>query len=183
MVLVNEELEKQSQTQIQTQTQTHPQVQDEEEPNYEEKAKTYETFGNLEGFKRAFFNKDYETATNELNAKPYLYFLAKYKYGNDNDGRPDFIAKNLNTGFVKELEDVRKYFTVCFRCYLVDSEEKKYSYTSYWVVNTPSMKEILGSRYDDYEWVQVMNDNNEDFIRIMKQKDGEDNVISEKYLH
>lgn len=74
------------------------------------------TVCDLEEIKRAFFSKEYDTAFGLLKEQNLKFYKASYKYTSDNDNKPDFIAKNLVGGFVRNLEDFSKYFLVCFRC-------------------------------------------------------------------
>lgn len=52
--------------------------------------------GGLESLKREFFNQNVP-ATSEMHTVPFGFYKGVYKYGSDMDGRPDFIARNLNT--------------------------------------------------------------------------------------
>jgi Mg2+ and Co2+ transporter CorA len=116
--------------------------------------------------------------------------MAKYKYSSDKDGVPSFAAKNLVGGFVRNLEDYRKYLMVCFRCHQINSENEptKYKYMSYWVVNTnESLQNVIGSFHEDFEFTRVDVENIDSFLKtIERTKDDEiemTNIIAEKYLH
>ena len=110
-----------------------------------------------------------------------------YKYSSDNTGRPSFVAKNLLRGFVQGLDDYRKYFMICFRCILVNKETNEYRYPSYWVVNTnDDLKTILGSQYDDYDFIAVTEP--EAISKLLKkmernEDENDDALIGEVYLH
>jgi hypothetical protein len=151
---------------------------EEVEVNYEDPVEKFQTFGNLEKSKQAFFNKKYDTFESELAKIPCKFFEATYKFSSDMDGKPSFIASNLNSGLVKELDDMRKYFLVVFRCVKTDTG---YTYTSMWISNTPDVQCIYKSRYDDFEWTDVSSDAPADFLARFRPTDGE--VVSEKYVH
>jgi hypothetical protein len=156
---------------------------EEVEETYIDPVTKYSTIGNLENAKRAFFNNDYDGFIKEINEKPYKFFVCNYKYSSDFDGRPDFIARNLNRGFVKDLEDNKKYFMSVFRC--VKKEEKVYDYKSLWIVNTnDEISSILGSRYEDFSWTEITDDINKNtFFCDFKKQEENDNIVSEDYLH
>lgn len=119
----------------------------------------YSTVTNMEDIKRAFFNKDYATFRSLAKEHPFAYYKATYKYSSDNSGRPAYVAKNLLRGFVQQLDDYRKYLMVCFRCVVIDVDACTYTYQSYWMVNSRDpISTILGSLYDDYEFVKVEGD-------------------------
>lgn len=149
----------------------------------------FTTIGNLENSKRGFFNNDFELFTNELKEKPYKFYNVSYKYFDDFTGRPSFIARNLNRGFVKDLEDFRKYFFVVFRC--KEISEKTYEYSSKWIVNTTDdIKNIIGERYDDFEWKEVnsaditeFNNFINDFMKLEKDDEDVPGLVSEDYVH
>ncbi len=158
-------------------------MSDIEEENFNEPVVKYTTIGNLENAKKAFFNSDFETFKKELTSKPYKYYKCNYKFNDDYEGRPTFVARNLNNGFVKELDEFRKYFMVCFRCDEKEPNTKKYNYTSLWIVNTTdNIEKIISSRYDDFEWNEItIEDSNNSFFDEFKKTD--DIYISEEYLH
>jgi len=149
----------------------------------------YSTITNMEDIKRAFFCKEYETFRQLVREQPFKYYKANYKYAEDNTGRPAFVAKNLLRGFVQSLDDYRKYLIVGFRCVShVDIDNvTHYRYPSYWVVNSnDELKTILGSFYDDFDFISV--EQPERIVRMLrrmeKNDDENDNdLIGEVYLH
>ena len=157
---------------------------DDDEPIKEVKP-VFSTITNMEDIKRAFFSKDYDTAYQLIRQHPFKFYKANYKYADDNAGRPAFVAKNLLRGFVQSLDDYRKYLMVGFRC--ISIVENRYSYPSYWIVNSnDDLKTILGSIYDDFEFIPIVEE--ERIIRMyrnmQKNEDETDEaLIGEVYLH
>jgi hypothetical protein len=152
----------------------------EKEEVYEEPKITIKTVCDLEEIKRAFFSKEYDTAFGLLKEQNLKYYRALYKYASDNDNKPDFIAKNLVGGFVRNLEDFSKYFLVCFRCY---KNENTFNYPSLWIVNIDpenTMQDVMGTLYDDFEFIDEKNI--DEFLNDLQKKD-EENLLLEKYLH
>jgi hypothetical protein len=169
-------------------TKEKPKEEDDEDEDVPKEVKpVYSTIANMEDIKRAFFSKEYETATDLINQHPFKFYKANYKYSKDNTGRPAYIAKNLLRGFIQGLDDYRKYFMICFRCILVDKEVNEYSYPSYWIVNTNDyLKTVLGSIYDDYEFITVEGDATiSNMIKKMEKNEDETDeaLIGEVYLH
>jgi hypothetical protein len=149
-----------------------------EDENYEIPEKKFTTITNMEEIKRAFFNKDYELFEELIKKFNFKYYRADYKYSNDKDGAPEFIAKNLVKGFVRNLDDYRKYFMVCFRCY---KNENNYSYPSLWIVNSnDDIKNIIESIHDDYIYTEESNI--PVFLKDI-QKIEDENCIEESYVH
>ena len=160
---------------------------DDEDDLPKEVKPVYSTITNMEDIKRAFFNKEYESFHTLVRQHPFKFYLANYKYSSDNTGRPSYVAKNLLRGFVQGLDDYRKYLLVCFRCILSNKENNEYVYPSYWIVNSnDELKTILGSLYDDYDFVMI---NNEEAIckllKEMEKNEDENDValIGEVYVH
>jgi len=147
----------------------------------------YSVITNMEDIKRAFFSKEYNVAHELIKQHPLKFYKANYKFSSDNIGRPAYVAKNLLRGFVQGLDDYRKYFMICFRCILVDNEKNEYRYPSYWIENTnDDLKTILGSMYDDYDFIMVEGDEaiNKMLKRMEKNEDENDEaLIGEAYLH
>ena len=130
---------------------TTPDKNEEEEEVYEEPVKKFDTITNMEDMKRAFFNGDYPVFEELFKAHPFNVYKMNYKYNSDKDGAPDFSAKNLLKGFVRNFDDYRKYFMICFRCMKAETSNT-YRYDSYWIVNTNSpVQEIIGSTWEDFE--------------------------------
>ena len=117
------------------------------------------------------------------NTNLSLYF-ANYKYSSDKDGAPDFVAKNLIGGFVRNLEDYKKYLMVCFRCYQICTS--KYKYKSLWIVNTTEpLNNVIGSFYEDFDFVKVDEIEIDNFLETIKRSNesNDSNLLIEKYLH
>ena len=151
-------------------------MEEDNDVTYNDPVVKHDTIGNLEGAKHAFFNGNLDEFVTEMKSKEYKYYKATYKYWDDYTGRPDFIARNLNRGFVQNLDDKRKYFLTCFRCN--ETEPKTYQFVSYWVVNTSDHKKVLDSTYDDFDWEDVTFD-----VFFENFKRNPDNCVTEDYLH
>lgn len=160
--------------------------EDEDEGPKESKP-IYSTITNMEDIKRAFFSKEYETASELIKQHPFKFYKVNYKFSSDYTGRPGYVAKNLLRGFVQGLDDYRKYLMVCFRCILVNKDNNEYKYPSYWIVNTnDDLKTILGSLHDDYDFIVVEGD--EAISKMLKRMEKNENendeaLIGEVYLH
>ena len=144
----------------------------------------FPTIGNLENGKRAFFNGDFEIFQKEVMSKPYRFFTCYYKYSSDYTGKPDFIARNLNNGFIKQLEDYRKYLMCVFRCTKVLNT--MFSYTSLWIVNTTEdINKVIGSISEDFDWEEIKDESHKkSFLdEFRKQEENDQEIISECYLH
>ena len=146
----------------------------------------------MEDLKRAFFSKEYDTFMSLIQQQQSTnnklkFYKSNYKWADDNTGKPDFAARNLLRGFVQGLDPYRKYLMVCFRCILLDTETKKYRYPSYWIVNTDvDMKTLLGSLYDDYDFITVEESEaiHKMLTRMRKNEDENDSaLVGETYLH
>lgn len=103
---------------------------------YEEPVKKFDTIINMEELKRAFFNGDYMVFEEQIKYHPMKFYKVSYKFNSDKDGVPDFSAKNLLKGFIRNFDDCRKYFMICFRCWKNQHDGNKYKYDSLWIVNT-----------------------------------------------
>ena len=165
-----------------------PKVEEDDDDEVPKEVKpVYSTITNMEDIKRAFFSKEYETASELIKQQPFKFYKVNYKFSSDNIGRPSYIAKNLLRGFVQGLDDYRKYFMICFRCILVNKDTNEYRYPSYWIVNTnDDLKTILGSLHDDYDFIAVEGE--EAICKMLKrmEKNEDENdeaLIGEVYLH
>ena len=160
---------------------------DEAEESFEDSKKNYTIIHNMEDIKRAFFNKEYESFEELIKQHEFIYYKVSYKYSSDNDRKPDYVARNLLNGFVRSLDDYRKYLLVCFRC--KEYEPIKYDYNSLWIVNTKDdLKTIIGSFYDDFDFqLQIFDVENSfnNFLEEFRKKDLEVelNIIGETYIH
>ncbi len=161
--------------------------EDDEDDVPKEVKPVYSTITNMEDIKRAFFSKEYDTFHQLVRQHPFKYYKVNYKFSSDNTGRPGYVAKNLLRGFVQGLDDYRKYLIVCFRCILVDKDTTEYRYPSYWIVNSnDDIKTILGSMYEDYDFIDVEQEEaiSKLLKRMEKNEDETDEaLIGETYLH
>lgn len=165
--------------------------EDDEDGLTKEVKAVFSTITNMEDIKRSFFSKEYDTAYELIKQQPFKFYKGNYYYSSDNNGKPNYIAKNLLRGFVQNLDDYRKYLMVCFRCIIVnkDLNEKtinEYKYPSYWIVNSnDDLKTILGPIYEDFYFIEVKEE--EAIKKMLKrmEKESEDNdvVIGEAYVH
>ena len=161
----------------------------EDEETFEEPIKKFETIINMEDMKRAFFNGDYDVFYNIFNTQPFIIYKMNYKYNSDKDGAPDFSAKNLLKGFVRNFDDYRKYFMICFRCWKHE-DKNEYKYESYWIVNTNEpIQNIIGSIWEDFE-VDISTDSGNFIESIKKLPESDENIstngyicIGESYVH
>jgi len=145
------------------------------------KKPSFSTFSNMEDVKRACFNNQFESFKQLCDEQGYLFYEGEYNYNSDMDGKPDFVAGNLVTGFVRNLDDKKKYFLNCYRCYA--NEDNTYRYVSYWIVNTDSpLTEVTKGCSDDFTMTKVEKDNLDEFLQKF-QASTEDNLVNERYLH
>lgn len=162
-----------------------------EEETYEEPVKKFNTIANMEELKRAFFNGDYMIFEEQIKSHPFKFYKVSYKFESDKDGAPDFSAKNLLKGFVRNFDDYRKYFMICFRCWK-NQYEAKYKYDSFWIVNTNEpIPNIIGSLVEDFNFVETTDI--DDFINQIKKVPESDldepvwineyTCIGESYVH
>lgn len=174
---------------VQSQVQTQVQTQEEEDENYEDVKKTFPTFGNLEGAKRALTNSDFEKFKEEIKAKPYNFYRGSYKYNRDNDNKPAFIATNLLTGFVKNMEDWKKFFFCGFRC-VYSSDTGIYEYPSIWIANCADSdaKQMLDIYFEDHGLTLINSDQIdsiiEEFVTYFKTNklDDDQTVLGTKFF-
>ena len=179
---------------MQSKKETKPKEEDEDNGNeetYEEPVKKFDTIVNMEELKRAFFNGDYMVFEEQIKSYPLKFYKVSYKFDSDKDGVPDFSAKNLLKGFVRNFDDYRKYFMICFRCWK-NLHEVKYKYDSFWIVNTNEpIPNVIGSLAEDFDFVETTDIN--DFISQIKklpESDSDEPVwineytcIGESYVH
>lgn len=159
------------------------------EDNYEDPVVKISTIGNLETCKRAFFANEFDTLVTELKSKPYNFFSAEYKDASDMDGKMSFIAKNLNSGFVQQLDGNAKYLFSVFRCHQPDQTASNYVFKSLWIVNVSStdFPAVLGSTYESFNFTVVdASDESQftTFVNDFKKKSSDDEtLVGEKYFH
>lgn len=165
--------------------------EDDEEETYDEPVKKFDTIINMEELKRAFFNGDYMVFEEQIKSHPLKFYKVNYKFDSDKDGVPDFSAKNLLKGFVRNFDDYRKYFMICFRCWK-NKHSANYKYDSFWIVNTNEpIPNIIGSMAEDFNFVETTDI--DDFITQIKklpESDTDDPIwvddytcIGESYVH
>ena len=157
---------------------------DNEEEDIKEKIKSYDTITNMEDLKRSFFNDDYENFESLIKSNNFKFYNVTYKYDTDKDNCPDYSAMNLVKGFVRNFDNYRKYFMICFRCNQEDKNIQKYNYNSLWVVNTKEpIQNIIGSLYDYFNFDENVN-LDKFLIDIRKINDFENNnCIAESFVH
>jgi len=151
--------------------------------DYEVSQKKISTITSMEDIKRAFFSKNYELFQELVQQFNFKYYRADYKYSSEKNGLPEFIAKNLVKGFVRNLDDYRTYFMVCFRCYRETDNylNASYLYPSLWIVNSnDDIKDIIGSIYDDYIYKEETDI--QSFLHDI-EKEEDEKCIEEGYLH
>jgi len=176
---------------MQSKKETKPKEDDADEETYEEPIKKFDSIINMEELKRAFFNGDYLVFEEQIKSNPLKFYKVSYKYNSDKDGTPDFSAKNLLKGFVRNFDDYRKYFMICFRCWK-NQHDIKYKYDSFWIVNTSEpIPNIIGNFADDFDYVEISDI--DDFIcQIKKLPESESDepiwingytCIGESYVH
>jgi len=164
---------------------------DDEDEDVVETKKTYKTFRNMEELKRAFCNNEYdrfkELCLVQDENPPYLFYEATYKNSADMDDKPDYVAKNLVTGFVRNLENARPYFFNCYRGYAKDDDYlNRYTYTSLWIVNTDTpLAEVTDGCSDDFTFVQIDRNDADTIQKFLAkfERSTEPNLIKEAYLH
>ena len=162
-----------------------PKDEEEDDDVCKEVKPVYSTITNMEDIKRAFFNKEYDRFHELIKVRPFKFYKVNYRYSSDYNDRPEYVAKNLLRGFVQNLDDYRKYLMVCFRCIHINPSE--YRYPSYWIVNSnDTIKTILGSLYDDYDFIEVSG--TEDVNKLLKKMEKNENemdtaMVGEVYLH
>ena len=155
---------------------------EDDEEDFTEPVKKFECITNMEDIKRAFFGGDYNQFLNLVQEHEFNLYVVNYKYASDKDGAPTFAAKNLVGGFIRNFDDLRKYFMICFRCFKHDNGT--YTYPSYWIVNSHDpLQNIIGSLYDDFEFVKSTC-SEEDFYKAMyKMNPDDENLVAEGYVH
>lgn len=143
----------------------------------------------MEDMKRAFFGGDYGVFEEQLKLHPFKLYKVNYKYNSDKDGVPEFSAKNLLKGFVRNFDDHRKYFMICFRCWK-SQDKNEYKYDSLWIVNTNEpIQNIVGKVCDDFEFEETFEF--DDFVSGIKKLPETDELvftngytcIGETYVH
>jgi hypothetical protein len=159
---------------------------DDEEETYEEPMIKFDCICNMEDIKRAFFNGEYPTFCTLIKANKFKYINSKYKYSSDYDSKPDYVARNLVKGFVRNFDDYRKYFLISIRCTQISTIPTKYEYELKWIVNTNDpICDIIGSLYDDFTYKDVLKTEIDQFLIDFEKKltDDSPTLIAESYIH
>ena len=103
----------------------------------------------------------------QIKSNPLKFYKVSYKFDSDKDGAADFSAKNILKGFVRNFDDYRKYFMICFRCWK-NQHELKYKYDSLWIVNTNEpIPNVIGSLAEDFDFAETIDI--DDFISQIKK--------------
>lgn len=179
---VKEQKEQKEKPKEQKEQKEQKEDEEQKEETYEEPVKKFSIITNMEDIKRAFFNKEYELFESLLKVHNFRYFTGIYKYSSDKDNAPEFMAKNLVKGFVRNLDDYRKYLLASFRC--IKHENNTYTYPSLWILNSNNeLKDILDDIYEDFIFEEV--NINEYFLGDFKKIDFDvrPDVLDESYLH
>lgn len=117
---------------------------DDDENAYVDVKPKYEVITSLETIKRAFFNptnEDYVSMpfASQITEHPFVFYKGIYKYSDDMNNKPEYIARNFNKSFVKRMEEYGKYVFAMFTCTKVetpDSMDTQYKYESYMLINS-----------------------------------------------
>ena len=149
---------------------------------YENIKKNFPLITDLEELKRSFFspdNEDFRPFESIIIENTFNFYKVNYKYGNDMFKKPEYMALNLNNGFIQRFEDYKKYVFVCFRCY---KDNDNYYYISYWLFNSSeSIENVFVNDIEDFKFEKI---NIEEFIKnFKKNNENNDNIVNEKYLH
>ena len=157
-------------------------INNDDDENYEDKKIDYPVLVNLEELKRSFFspdNEDYRPFDIIIKENLFKYYKVNYKYSSDMNERPEYMASNLNNGFVQRFEDYKKYLFVCFRCF---QNNENYEYISYWLYNsTENINTVLENDIEDFKFKEIkLTEFIENFNKMNEKLD---NLINEKYLH
>lgn len=125
---------------------------------FEDKKVQYASLVNLESLKRDYFNNLTESFMSTLyelyENKKVFFYVGKYKYHDEYDGRPYYIAKNRVNGFERSFQDYRKYLFTKFS--VSNSTEQKYEFKSFWIVNSTEFVTFMQSdEFDDFEFVET----------------------------
>lgn len=151
---------------------------------YNDPIEKFETITNMEDIKRNFFSGNYEEFNKLVKDHDFKLYNVNYKYASDKDGCPTFSAKNLVGGFVRNFDDFRKYFMICFRCIKNNTDPVTYNYPSLWIVNSnDDIKKIIKSLYDDFEFNEVINDKESFYKNMEKMNSDNEFLIAEAYVH
>ena len=150
-----------------------------------EKEIVHHTYTNLEDMKRAFFGNEFESYLSMVCEHPFKFYKASYKYNEDNDGRPVYIATNLLKGIVRNYEKMGKYAMLVFRCWK-KNDENKYQYESFWMLNSnEDIVVVAKNAQEDFTFEEInMETFDNNFRRINEGQVAEDmTMLAETYIH
>lgn len=129
----------------------------------------------------ALFPSLHEQFKNEISKYPLRLYRVEYYEKPDFNQDREFIHKNLNTGIVSQLDDLKDYIFGCFRL-SINPLTNKCVYLSWWIINAKEpLSEILGSDYDSFKFTEVLKESVIQFANEFKKTDS-DAVLDEKYL-
>lgn len=158
---------------------------DEIDDNYEDKVKKFDIITNMEDIKRSFMNND-ESFKELILAHKFNYYRAKYNFNSYMDKSPEYVARNLLTGFVQNFDSYRKYFMICFRVKkqdMDDSNINKYLYEALFIINSNDLLvNFVGSFVDDFQF-EIESDVESFLTDFKKLPESTDNLIGEVYVH
>lgn len=134
--------------------------EDDEEVSYNDVKPKYECITSLETIKRAFFNPTSEEYASipfekQILEHPFVFYKGIYKYSEDMNNKPEYIARNFNKSFVKRMEEYGKYVFAMFLC-VKESEHCEYKYESYILLNsTGAFEEFMLKDNDDISFEKI----------------------------
>jgi hypothetical protein len=151
---------------------------------YEDHQKqAFSTLVNLENFKRDFFNKNdswIDLLSEYLSSKKVVVFYGKYKYNDEYENRPMYIAKNRVNGFERQTQEYRKYLCAGFRCVKHDTNND-YVFDSLWICNSLEFYEHMkkSDEFEDFEFHEITDINEIKDYLLREQSD----FVYTKFLH
>ena len=131
---------------------------DEVEVSYNDVKPKYECITSLETIKRAFFNPTSEEYVSipfekQILEHPFVFYKGIYKYSEDMNNKPEYIARNFNKSFVKRMEEYGKYVFAMFLC-LKNNDE--YKYESYILMNSiGAFEDFMMKDNDDISFEKI----------------------------
>jgi len=179
---INKLLEEKKKLELEKEKEKLNNTNNEEEEYYENEKKEYPIITNLEELKRSFFspdNEEYRPFETIIIENEFKYYQVKYKYSSDMYKKPEYMALNLNNGFVQRFDEYKKYLFSCFRCI---KNNDNYEYCSFWLFNsTENINKVFENDIDDFEFTEIKLT---EFINYFKKmNENNENLINKKYLH
>lgn len=156
----------------------------EPEETFEEQKPKIPITVSMEPLKNKFFGKLYDEFKEDLKSGNYKFFIGDYKFASDQSGRPSFVVKNFTTGFIQQIDDLRKYLLVKLQC--IEVMEKEYQFKSIWISNCKiPFNELVGDKYEDFDWTEIEMTDSEGFDKLCESmiEEDESNVVITSYLH